>query len=214
MIKPKEAEKASPHELEEQPDRNAWQTKRDKIKPLIKFVQGNEGEASIELTVPPKSSADEWTTRLQEIYRSTGAIDQDFGLKLMLQYVNCTVAFSDHTKNIDEINSYLTTMNALEPADEIEGMLCTQILSLGDTAMKYLSSMNRSGSLERSEKYCNMATKLLRLHSEKIEALARYRRKGTQQVIVQHVNVESGGQAVVGAVNQRGGDRKNQGGTS
>ena len=42
------------------------------------------------------------------------------------------------------------------------------------------------------------AIKLLRLHNETTEALARYRRKGEQKVVVQHVNVNDGGKAIVG----------------
>jgi hypothetical protein len=43
----------------------------------------------------------------------------------------------------------------------------------------------------------NRATKLMRLHNETLEALNRHRRKGEQKVVVQHVNVNNGGQAVV-----------------
>lgn len=48
------------------------------------------------------------------------------------------------------------------------------------------------------ETHMNYAIKLLRLHNETIETLSRYRRKGEQKVIVQHVNVNDGGKAIVG----------------
>jgi len=51
------------------------------------------------------------------------------------------------------------------------------------------------------------AIKLLRLHNETIEALSRYRRGGEQKVVVQHVNVNNGGQAIVGNVEARGGGK-------
>jgi len=49
---------------------------------------------------------------------------------------------------------------------------------------------------------------LLRTYTAQVEALARLRRGGEQRVIVQHVNVNEGGQAIVGAVNHPGGSEK------
>ena len=51
----------------------------------------------------------------------------------------------------------------------------------------------------------NRSTKLMRLYNETFETLNRYRRKGKQKIVVQHVNVNSGGQAIVGS------EIKNQG---
>jgi hypothetical protein len=54
----------------------------------------------------------------------------------------------------------------------------------------------------------SLAVKLMRTYTAQVEALARLRRGGEQRVIVQHVNVNEGGQAIVGAVNQPGGSEK------
>jgi hypothetical protein len=54
----------------------------------------------------------------------------------------------------------------------------------------------------------NRATKLMRLYNETLDCLNRHRRKGEQKVTVQHVNVNNGGQAVIGDVNTRGRDSK------
>ena len=50
--------------------------------------------------------------------------------------------------------------------------------------------------------------KLMRTYTAQVEALARLRRGGEQRVIVQHVNVNEGGQAIVGAVSHPGGSEK------
>ena len=44
------------------------------------------------------------------------------------------------------------------------------------------------------------AIKLLRLYNETIQAITKYRRGGEQKLVIQHVNVNQGGQAVVGGV--------------
>lgn len=201
--------KTNPQEPVDRSYHDEWKAKKEKTKSRLNMrAEKEENEVNISLEMDMNGISPDQKNDVvdQEFNRSTGAIDRSFGIKLMHKYLSCTEGANDKEKAVSEINSYLVTMNALEPADEMEGMLCTQILSLNEASMKFLSLMCRTEFLERAEKYCNMASKLMRLHNEKIEALARYRRKGTQQVIVQHVNVESGGQAVVGAVNQGGGD--------
>lgn len=42
------------------------------------------------------------------------------------------------------------------------------------------------------------ATRLLDLHAKTVGELARYRKNGEQLIVVQHVNIENGGQAIVG----------------
>jgi hypothetical protein len=50
----------------------------------------------------------------------------------------------------------------------------------------------------------NRATKLMRTFTAQMEALQRHRNGGKQTIKVQHVTVESGGQAVVGDIKGRG----------
>ncbi len=50
----------------------------------------------------------------------------------------------------------------------------------------------------------NRATKMLRTFTMQMEALKRYRTGGEQKVIVEHVHVNQGGQAIVGAVSTGG----------
>lgn len=59
--------------------------------------------------------------------------------------------------------------------------------------------------ITKVEFYMKSALKLLRLHNETLEAVSRYRRGGEQKVIVQHVNVNNGSQAIVGALSAREG---------
>jgi hypothetical protein len=47
--------------------------------------------------------------------------------------------------------------------------------------------------------------KLTRTFTTQVEALKRYRTGGEQKVVVEHVTVNAGGQAIVGAVGTGGG---------
>lgn len=137
---------------------------------------------------------------------ASGSKDMPFSLELMRQYVSVQAGNGLLDKIENASNSFLSSMVSLQPQDPIEGMLLTQILSLHTLGM---SCTARAACIENSnlnvDRNVNNLTKLLRLQHETIETLNRYRRKGTQQVIVQHVNVNDGGQAVVGTFQQGGG---------
>ena len=47
----------------------------------------------------------------------------------------------------------------------------------------------------------NYATKLMQIFASQMEALKKYRTGGQQKMVVEHVHVNEGGQAVVGTVN-------------
>ena len=50
----------------------------------------------------------------------------------------------------------------------------------------------------------NVATKSLRTFAVQMEALKKYRTGDQQKMVVEHVHVNEGGQAIVGTVNQGG----------
>ena len=49
------------------------------------------------------------------------------------------------------------------------------------------------------------ATKMLRTFIAQMDALKKYRTGGQQKMVVEHVHVNEGGQAIVGNINQKGG---------
>lgn len=90
------------------------------------------------------------------------------------------------------------SLSECEPKDAIESKLCAQSAALYAQGMHYLSRAENTNILHQIDFFMKNAIKLLRLHNETVETLARYRRKGEQKVIVQHVNVNDGGKAIVG----------------
>ncbi len=101
-------------------------------------------------------------------------------------------------------------MNDFQPKDVNEARLVTQAMALFQHGMDRLRKVGSSADLHCSESQTNMAIKLLRCHNETIEALNRYRRGGEQRVIVQHVNVNDGGKAIVGSILNGGGGNKKE----
>ena len=108
----------------------------------------------------------------------------------------------------DEMNAALAAIDGMRPADEIEAMLAVQMVATHEVAMDMLARAKRADRMPILQECGSLAVKLLRTYTAQVEALARLRRGGEQRVIVQHVNVNEGGQAIVVAVNHPGGSEK------
>ena len=107
-----------------------------------------------------------------------------------------------------EFNAALAAIDAIRPTDEIEAMLAVQMIATHETAMDMLIRAKQAEMMPTLQECGSLAVKLLRTYAAQVEALARLRRGGEQRIIVQHVNVNEGGQAIVGAVNHPGGSEK------
>ena len=84
-------------------------------------------------------------------------------------------------------------------------MLATQMAAVHNIALEMSRrAMNHEQSVEGVELHINCAIKLMNTFARQVEALAKHRAKGQQKITVQHVNVNYGGQAIVGDVNQGG----------
>lgn len=145
-------------------------------------------------------------------FAMTGSAGEDYQRLLHSQTMMCFF------KPISEVFGFETILNAakeallaLDPQDPIEGMLCSRLIILHHQYMDFLSRIAAKDQTNASiDINVNRATKFMRLYNETLEALNRHRRKGKQQVIVQHVNVNEGGQAIVGSKinNRRGREKK------
>lgn len=100
-----------------------------------------------------------------------------------------------------QTNAVIAAVAAVEPQNEVEGMLAVQMAATHEVAMEMLSRAKIASSTEHLERYGTLATKLLRTYTTQLEALSKLRRGGAQKVTVEHVHVYEGGQAIVGNVN-------------
>ena len=103
----------------------------------------------------------------------------------------------------DVANAAMPILLDINPRDSLEGMLAVQMISAHNMAME----MNRRAlipeqSSEGVSENLNRAAKLMRIYTSQLETLQKYRSKGQQTIQVQHVNVESGSQVLVGNVNR------------
>lgn len=102
--------------------------------------------------------------------------------------------------------SALSAIKQIAPRDELEGMLISQMIAAHNAAMEcFRRSMISGQPFGGRDINLRHAEKLTKLYTEQVEALEKYRGKRHHKMTVEHVNVEPGGQAIVGDVHHSGG---------
>jgi hypothetical protein len=110
-------------------------------------------------------------------------------------------------------NAALAVIDGVRPEDEIEAMLAAHMAVTNITLLELVARTRgaiaghiyQGNGIQRLDVLGNLTTKFMRTFTMQVEALARKRRRGEQIVVVKHVHVHAGGQAVVGNVTHRGG---------
>jgi hypothetical protein len=111
------------------------------------------------------------------------------------------------------LNAALAVIDGVRPKDEIEAMLAAHmavtniaLLELGARTREAIAGHPYEGNgIKRLDVLGNLTNKFMRTYTMQVEALARERRKGDQNIRVKHVHVYADGQAIVGNVSHRGG---------
>lgn len=119
-----------------------------------------------------------------------------------------TIWFDDSDEDACD-RAFAMTAGALvecRPKDQFEGMIAAQLFATHNAAMEcYRRAVLPQQTFQGRHENLRQATKLCRTYAALVETLDRHRGKGQQKVMVEHVHVHAGGQAVVGAVQTPGG---------
>ena len=89
----------------------------------------------------------------------------------------------------------------------MEALLAVQMAAVHDAAIASARRLAKAVTIEQQDSASTSFNKLTRTFAAQLEALKRHRSAGEQNVIVKHVHLYPGGQAVVGNVQTPG---KNQ----
>jgi hypothetical protein len=98
------------------------------------------------------------------------------------------------------INFMLSVIKGIQPRDQIEAMLASQMAAVHMASMTLARRLARVEDIRQQDSAERAFTKLTRTFAAQMEALKRYRTGGEQKVTVQHVTVTDGGKAIVGNV--------------
>ncbi len=174
------------------------------LKEPVKFKTKKDASGNFVL----QHQATDKTSYITKFTEAFGTPDKDLHNYLLNQVVQTFRGFVssegyDYSKMAEFANNAMALLNGIQPQDEIEGMLAVQMIAVHNLVMETMKRAMITGqTFEGTEANVNHATKMLRTFTAQIESLKRYRTGGQQKVIVEHVYVNEGGQAIVGVVNR------------
>lgn len=135
----------------------------------------------------------------QMISDALGSGDMTFTCGLMHDAVGIATT-QDGTSAMERVNYAMSIVKGIKPRDHIEAVLGIQIAAIHLATVKAAARLSASTTTKGFELYERSLNKLARTATTQVEALKRYRSKGSQRIVVERVNVAEGGQAIVGNV--------------
>ena len=116
---------------------------------------------------------------------------------------------TDEFSGNDERMFMAAAIAEIKPRDGVERMLAVQMAATHVAMVRAGRWMANADTLAQVQAHTSGYIKLARAYTAQMEALRKHRNGGKQTVVVQHVTVEGGGQAIVGNVETgRGKDGK------
>ncbi len=146
---------------------------------------------------------DEYATEdeaIQALAKSLGLNSEDAAMLLASQAIRSVLEVTPRATQ--SANALLGLIADAKPADSVEAMLIASMTVLHLKAGEAFSRATRAGFAQDPEKHLLLGAKLVKTQASVVEALTRYRRKGEQKVVVEHLTISDGGQAVVGNLNR------------
>ena len=137
---------------------------------------------------------------------ATGTVYESFFDGLLRQLGNATAR--DGQVSEGDLNFMLAVIKGIEPQDQVESMLAAQMAAVHMATMTFARRLSHVENIAQQDSAERAFNKLARTFTAQVEALKRYRTGGEQRVVVEHVHVHQGGQAIVGTVNRGGGGNK------
>jgi hypothetical protein len=132
------------------------------------------------------------------IMQAIGTTDPDFYDGLMGHLVNASRARNPLSQKA--ANFMLSVVKGIEPHDQVEAMLAAQMAAVHTASMTFARRLAHADNIPQQDSAERAFNKLARTFAAQVSALKEYRSKGEQRMVVQHVNVGDGGQAIVGNV--------------
>lgn len=115
--------------------------------------------------------------------------------------LNALTSINLKSENYDTEKTIITIredLNALSATGGLQQMLAAQMLSIHQMQQIAIAMANDTDILSYKQYYLNSATKLSNTFIQQANLLTKLQGNGQQKIIVEHVDVHAGGQAIVG----------------
>ncbi len=167
-----------------------------------KKVQAKTSPASIKIkaatadTMQIEFGHTDMTMGLTLLMDTFGVTEYDLANNLLSQIINTSRENKNQKVEQGVVNAALAAVHGIGPKDEAEALLATQMVGIHNFAMLSLQRARMAETVNLLELHSNIATKMFRTYAAQMEALKKYRSKGEQKVVVQHVHVNADKAAV------------------
>jgi len=130
--------------------------------------------------------------------RMLGSTNKAFQLGFITQLINMSSKGSEADE--DATSCSIAIINNIDPQNELEAMLGAQMVAVHNASMTMARRLAHVDTLQQQDSAERALNKLTRTYAMQLQALSKYRSGGKQKVVVKHVHVNEGGQAIVGNV--------------
>ena len=185
---------ATPHELK---SLSANENRRTASRPRPRMKAHNKTEDPGHIIVDHQDPE----TGYGLMAESLGTANKNFLIGIISE-LGCITADAEGQVDIESLNHGLSLAQGIQPRDEIETMLATQMAAVHMATIVFARRLQRAQNSVQRESAERGFNKLARTFVAQVEALKRHRSKGEQRVYVERVNVNEGGQAIVGNVSR------------
>lgn len=133
------------------------------------------------------------TNSMSRIY----GVDRAAAISHIVQSQTAATGGTPEDPRLREFNGTLAIIEDLQAKDALEGLLISQMTASYSAAMEFTGRARRASRIEFIELYSKQSIKLMQLFNQQFLALNKYRKGNKQTVVVKHVHVHEGGQAVI-----------------
>jgi hypothetical protein len=141
--------------------------------------------------------------QLREMLRAQAGVKSGIIAERLISQIRSLQIFRGDSSNaLDAFIAAVEMIIELGPKNATEAMLAVQMIGVHEAADRFLKQATvGTQTSEGVEANVNRASRLMRLFLDQVEAMVRLKGQIRQQrVTVEHVHVNSGGHAIVGAV--------------
>jgi len=136
------------------------------------------------------------------LHEATGADSHDLQKGLLLQLTRTLwLPNGSSPENMDAlVNAAIAALIEIRPRGALEGALAVQMVATHNAALNCLMLALKEPQTPYSFERVQQAHKLMALYLRQVEAFDKHRGIGLPSINVENVNVQAGGQAIVGHV--------------
>jgi len=161
-------------------------------------LESRNGQKATESDSTAQSS-EKGGNSLPELQEALGIVDHELILKLLSQIGGATPI--EGPKAAVDWSYVATAFRGIGSKGELEGLMAAQIVATHNLGMEFLRRVARQEQSNAGiDLNLNRGMKVLRMFATLLERLDHHRGKGGQKMVVEHVHIYKGGQAIVGTV--------------